>query len=147
MKTSELAQIRTYAFQALSIACAGTFAFAAFYLYSGFRTFSDTVGLTLNLGLWGLVAGLVVPFVVFVPALLSLNNWLWPQQPAKPLVLLIFASQLTGCVTGEILLTRDEAAFAREASGATTLYVRDRAWPNESSSLVYVPGQGIHDSG
>ena len=122
----------------LLIGSVATFVFVGFYFYSGFRTFGETVGFNLSSTIVGLIFALVLPSIVLSPVLVSISaRYRWA----------FFTSLLFGCMIGEFQLLHDEAAFAKQAAGATTIYSRDRAWPNGNSSLVFVPGQGIHDSG
>jgi hypothetical protein len=51
---------------------------------------------------------------------------------------------LVACTLSERWIISDETRFAVEASKASGVFSRDRAWPNHGCSLVYIPGRGIH---
>jgi hypothetical protein len=56
---------------------------------------------------------------------------------------------LCGTIVAETWIWNDERAFAAEVrqlvdNGRDAHYSRARRWPSGNSSLVYVPGQGVH---
>jgi len=64
-------------------------------------------------------------------------------------VLLSLGISAIGGFAGEANVLIDEARFRHEvevfhASSDARMYARSRAWPNETGSLVYLRGRGIH---
>ena len=131
----------------LALLCAASFLgiFIGFWLYSGGRSLAETVGFHLSGLTAGLFLGLLLPLIyIGLPATLLLK-WVGQNKRSVFRVLLMFSLMLlTGCAIAEIRVLKDEAAFATEIKGRTIIYNRARVWPNQSSMLVFVPGQGIH---
>jgi hypothetical protein len=112
----------------------------AFVLYAAGRTMAETFGLTLRGSASGLLIGFLAPLAVSV-----LIAFAVVRKPRAGFA--IGALLLAGCLLSEAWLLRDEYRFEREvAARAQQRYSRPRVWPNGASSLVFIPGRGIHST-
>lgn len=118
-----------------------------FWLYGIGRTMRETVGFNVTALCSGLLLGFALPLTVFLPLLISRTVWpvlkSWTELSSfRALVVAL----LIGCLLSESWILRDERKFSAETSQATLdrPYSRPRAWPNTGSSLIFVPGKGIH---
>jgi hypothetical protein len=117
---------------------------AAFCLYGGGRTTCETVGVNLKSLLVGSFFGICLPgllilalFPVLRPVLVRFNwCWLW---------IAVLPGLAIGSALSECWILYDEGRFSLEARDAapTAVFRRARAWPNQASSLVYSPENGI----
>jgi hypothetical protein len=118
-----------------------------FWLYSVGRTMRETVSFDSAALCFGLLLGVILPSVAVLPLLLARTVWpklkLW--TPPWAFVALGLAL-LVGSVLAEWWILRDERRFSDEVSKASlnSPYSRPRAWPNGTSTLVFIPGKGIH---
>ena len=121
-----------------------------FWLYGGARTMRETVSFDITAFLSGLAFGVVLPLVVILPPLFTAKKF-WLRQKVWPVPswFVAFAGcLLAGSLASEGWILRDEARFAAEVSktNSDAPYSRSRAWPNQTGSLVFVPGEGIHST-
>jgi hypothetical protein len=119
-----------------------------FWLYGGGRTMCETVGFTVPAFLFGLLLSVILPLILIVLPLLIAKNF-WFREKAWPLssLFMTFAvCLLIGSFASEVWILRDEAKFEDEVKhlDPETPYSRSRAWPNRTTSLVFVPNVGIH---
>jgi hypothetical protein len=130
----------------ISFVCFVGFALG-FWSYSGGRTLCETVGFDARTFAFGLLTGVGLPLFIILPVLILKPMWSRKKTgPASWLIALLVANLLIGSLISEWWILRDETRFAEEVSKADgqNLYSRARAWPNQSCSLVFVPGKGIH---
>ena len=123
---------------------------AGFWLYGGARTMSATVNFDMTAFLAGLVFGFVLPLVVVLPPLLIAKKF-WLRERVWPLpswFVALAVCLLAGSLASEGWILRDEARFSAEVSktNGSNPYNRARVWPNQTGSLVFVPGEGIHST-
>lgn len=121
---------------------------ASFWLYGGARTMRETVSFDIVASVSGFVFGVLLPLVIILPPLLVAKK-LWHLEKGwrVPSWFIAFAiCLLVGSLASEAWILRDEAQFSAEVSKTNkeVLYSRSRTWPNQTCSLVFVPGQGIH---
>jgi hypothetical protein len=69
-------------------------------------------------------------------------------RTARRFAVVLVGAWILGSVAGEAWTTSDERSFAREVTrlveaGQDGRYVRQRWWPAENGSLIYIPGEGI----
>jgi|GEM_PF-1816539 len=123
----------------------GCIAFISFHQYGVGRTFVEAVGLTAKGFTAGLLFGFGVPLLILLP-LIALLKYLytWDWRKTKRLLAVSCVFLCAGCVIAEIYVSHDESQFLQLTTDTHTLISRDRAWPNQSSSLVYIPNQGAH---
>lgn len=87
--------------------------------------------------------------IVFVPLTIAKLCWFKANIVPLPSWFAAFGtSLLLASFTSEIWILRDESKFAKEVAekNPKAPYSRSRGWPNESGSLVFVPGKGIHST-
>ena len=109
----------------------------SFWLYGGGRTMCETVGITWAGFRCGAIVGVGGPMLaalLFVPIV----------RRKKAFVVALTSAVVAGAIASELWILRDERIFIREVENRASLYSRARAWPNHRSSLVFVPGRGIH---
>ena len=116
-----------------------------FWFYASARNLSATVNFDVSTFLISLVVSVVVPLVLATMLVsayrMSRREKSWPL----PRTLGLFALSLVlGSLAAEGWMLRDEAKFASEVSALDSKYSRARAWPNQTGSLVFVPGRGIN---
>jgi hypothetical protein len=118
-----------------------------FWLYGIGRTMRENVNFDTTASLSGLLLGVGLPLVVLLPTLIVKKVW-FPEKawPMSSLLAAFAVALLAGSLASEWWILRDEARFSVEASKTNggTPYSRSRAWPNQTCSLVFVPGKGIH---
>lgn len=119
-----------------------------FWLYGVARTMRETVGFNATASLSGLFLGVVFPLMLGV--VLYIANKVWGARKVRPISLLVafVICLLVGSFTSEWWMLRDEAFFSTELTkiGPDISYTRSRAWPNQTCSLVFTPGKGIHST-
>jgi len=115
-----------------------------FLLYGIGRTMRETVNFNTTASLSGLLLGVVLPLIVILPVLIAKKLWFRTVAwPGSLLLVAFVASLLVGSLVSEAWILRDEARFSAETTNAIP-YSRPRAWPNQTCSLVFVPGKGTH---
>ena len=112
----------------------------AFWLYGIGRTMSETVTFTTSGVLSGMLLSCFLPLLLILPMIRALRD----VRATAKLAALIATVLLAGSVASEVAILEDEHRFSMEATRATGVYSRPRAWPNGAGSLVWVPGRGIH---
>lgn len=117
-----------------------------FWLYGGGRTLRETVGFDVLASLSGLFLGFFLPMIFALAILVWSRIWTSQMRRLPVLSSALAMTLILGSVVSEFWILRDEARFSNEASGREVIYSRERAWPNQDCSLVYVPGQGIHST-
>ncbi len=117
-----------------------------FWFYASARNLSETVNFDVTTFLTSLVVSVVVPLMfVALPVHASQAVRRGAKSWAPRRVLVAFAASLMlGSLAAEGWMLRDEAKFASEVSSLDSKYSRARAWPNQTGSLVFVPGRGIN---
>lgn len=120
----------------------------AFWLYGAARTMCETVGFNTRSLVVGAMFGFVAPLLVVLSILFALRM---ARASARPITLTGIASGaclglLAGSLLSESWILADERSFDSEVRHAVPLspYGRARAWPNETCSLVYIPGKVVH---
>lgn len=118
----------------------------SFWLYGVARSMCETVFFSPTATARGVVLGVALPWTVFL--LISMTRAAARGESRGTLRGLggITLAMFLGSAVSEVSLLFDEARFARETSGATTIYSRPRAWPNGTCSLVFTPGKGMHST-
>jgi len=117
-----------------------------FWLYGGGRTLRETVGLDIKASFSGLFLGFLLPMVAALTILATSRIWFPKMRPLICLSVALAVALLLGSFASEFWILRDEARFTREANGRGNIYSRDRAWPNQDCSLVFIPGRGTHST-
>jgi hypothetical protein len=120
---------------------------SAFWLYGLGRTMRETVNFHPDAAICGLLLGVVGPLLTLTVALLIGHVCFGLElRQSRPLAIAFIVSLLVGSLVSEAQILADEVSFSGEviAAGSTTVYSRPRCWPNRGSSLVFVPGRGIH---
>lgn len=107
----------------------------------------ETVGFDVAAFGFGLLTGVGLPLFIILPFLVFKTIRLREKiRPTPWLIAVLAANLLIGSLISEWWILRDETQFSEEVSKADgqNPYSRARAWPNQSCSLVFVPGKGIH---
>lgn len=119
----------------------------AFWVYGVFRTLGEWVGFDFARSLWTFAFGIGMLGVLVLPWLLIKQYW-FPNfaVSARTLTVSVLTGFVLGSVAAELQLLHDERQFFAEVhvQGEDQTYSRERAWPHELCSLVYVPGHGVH---
>ena len=127
-------------FAAISIGLA-----VGFWFYASARNLSETVNFDVTTFLTSLLVSVVVPLVLASTIVSAYCLWRRAKDWPPPRTLVLFAfSLLLGSLAAEGWMLQDEALFEREVSSLDSKYSRARAWPNQTGSLVFVPGRGIN---
>jgi hypothetical protein len=120
----------------------------AFWLYGEGRTMCETFGLDTRSITGGLLAGALFPALIIIPSLVVMCRWPSVLNSGTLLHLTLNAAigLMAGSVLSECWILADEVRFASEVVAGAPMapYSRPRAWPNEGTALVYIPGRGIH---
>jgi len=118
-----------------------------FWLYGAGRTICESTGLDGRAQLAGMLIGVLLPASAICVVRAVIMYWSVGRQ-AVPRGTLVSCTVglLLGSVLSESCILWDEHKFAAEVSGLEKPYSRPRAWPNGASSLVFVPGSGIHST-
>jgi len=121
---------------------------AGFWLYCNVRALHENFGFSpmafaSSLGFTALLS--LVP--IYVMYVLPVAIWRWLRRSVVDgswfvLLLLIFVCLLAG-VCAEVWMLLDEMQFTNEVTNPANPMWRARAWPNETSSLLYSPTRGF----
>ena len=118
-----------------------------FWFYSIGRTMHETFYFSLAAFSSGMLLGFILPLASIVPLLVVKRFWFRERIWAVySLFIVLSVSLLIGCLVSEAWILWDEACFSVEASKFDSIYSRPRAWPNQTCSLVFIPGKGIHST-
>lgn len=122
-----------------------------FWLYGIGRTMRETVAFNTTAFLSGLFLGVGLPLLVILPLLVAKIIYSHGKVLTVPFSLLVVKFTvllLVGSIASEVWILRDEASFSAETTKGNVVasYSRPRAWPNQTCSLVFVPGKGIHST-
>lgn len=120
---------------------------AGFWLYGAGRTICESTGLDGRAQLAGMLIGVVLPTSAMCLVMAVIRYWSVGRR-AVPCGWLVSVTVglLLGSVLSESCILWDEHKFAAEVKGLEKPFSRPRAWPNGASSLVFVPGSGIHST-
>jgi len=124
------------------MAVAAAFA-SSFWLYGAGRTMCETTGFTLRASLCGVLLGAGIPAVIGAAVLVVR---LRDPRAITNRVLWLLLALFSGSGISEAVILRDEQNFFHETHDVQTIRSRARAWPNTLTSLVFVPGEGIHST-
>jgi len=118
-----------------------------FWFYGVGRTMRETVHFNLTAVSSGMLLGMILPLAAILPLLIVKRLWFRDTTwAASSLFISLLVSLFIGCFLSEAWMLRDETRFTVEASKVDSIYSRPRAWPNQTCSLVFIPGKGIHST-
>ena len=112
----------------------------AFWMYSILKSMGETLGFRIEIFLRDLSLVTLAPLLLTLPILPTFVS----RRRLTNFVSAIVAASIIGSAVAEATIFADERRFMSECQHRTGLYSRPRAWPNGGSSLVYVPGRGVH---
>jgi hypothetical protein len=116
-----------------------------FWIYSGVRTWSETVGFSSRGFFTGLAVALVLDLPIYFFALAACaKGYLGTFR--KPGIFSVVALMVVLCasIASELLILNDERSFVMEAQASKQFpFSRARMWPNKDCTLIYTPEKGV----
>ena len=117
----------------------------SFHQYCAGRSFVEIVGTSPRGVEAGLLFGLLFPLLLLLSLILSFKFlYTLDKRRTQQLICTCCISLIFGCSLAEIYVSHDELQFLQKVSHSSIMISRDRAWPNQNSSFVYIPGRGVH---